>query len=253
MKELFELLKKASPAMLALVVVGYLLKVSTETFIEKKLEGRETRATDVAKAELDIQNEIARTSLDIKKDMRSGEREELVEFRVAVEKWEDFLQGCLTDLTMQTPTETQVADLFKKDSDLFLEVKVRMVKACVYLQDEKLEIHLRGTVINIRKLYYPIILNSLPKLIDAQSQLAPIQFKLKKFQESGGKDMAFAPTQKDLEDSMRLQREMTAQIKEFAEALLAQYKPIAEQLDDLKTSINKYLYRPIQHTEINKN
>jgi hypothetical protein len=77
--------------------------------------------------------------------------------------------------------------------------------------------------------------------------------KLKKFQDSGGTDMTFAPTTKDLEDEKRIQREMTAEVKAFADALLAQYKPIAEQLVDLKTNINQYIYRPIQHTEINKN
>lgn len=242
MKEILELLKKASPAMLTIVVVGYFLKVAAETFIAKKLEGRENRTT-----------EIARTSLDIKKDLRTNEREDLVAFRVAIEKWEYSMQGILTRFANGTPSEDQATKIFDQDSELFLEVKITMIKACIYLQDEKLENNLSETVLNIRKLYYPIIFNSLPKLIDLQSQLAPINFKLKNFAASGGANMAFAPTPKDLEDSMRLNREMTAETKAAAEALLAQYKPIAEQLVDLKTAINKYIYRPIQHTEINKN
>jgi len=237
MKEMYDLLKKASPVMLCFAVLGYFLKVT----IEKKIDGVEDRIT-----------EVARTSLDIKKELRTEERADLVQFRVALTKWEDCLLGSLTEYAGQAPSQANANTFYQEDKALFLEVQIEAVKASIYLRDEKLEERLMGSIIKIRSLYYPLIYRTLPQLIDLQSQLIPLELKMTKFRESGMTNMSFAPTLEDLEKSKGIQAAMTAQMKEFSEALAAQYRPIAEQLVGMKKDINQYIYRPITSTALNR-
>lgn len=225
----------SSPILVGVVIVGYFLKL----FIEKKVAGLAGRV-----------EEIKKTSLEIKKDMRGEERTELVAYRVAIEKMEDYLLRLLFDFTFQDPSQAQVKNLYEKEQKLFLEVRLAMVKACVYLQDEKLEQRLRETLLKLRALYSPIIWQALPPLIDLQAQAQLIDFKLKKFKETG--DLVFAPNEQDRELNARIQADMTGEMKKFSEGLVAQYRPMAEQLEKLKTDIRDYIYRPIHHAEVNK-
>ena len=241
MKEMADFLKDAlmvsSPVLLVIAALAYFVKL----WLEKKIEGVEARVS-----------EIGRTSLDIKKELRNEERGDLVKFRVALAKWEDCLLGSLTEYTMQAPSATETNVFYKKDAKLFLEVKLEAVKVAIYLRDEKLEQRLMGTILKIRNLYYPLISQTLPQLIDLQTQLIPIDIKLGKFRESGLTDMNFAPTPADLELSRSIQAAMTEQMKGFSAALLSQYRPIAENLVALKEEINRYIYRPIQSTALDR-
>ena len=237
MKELYAFIKKTSPVVLGLFVVGYFLKA----VIEKKIEGMESRVTA-----------MAGTSLDIKKELRSEERTDLVEFRVALTKWEDCLLGGLTEFAGQVPSQATANSFYEAEKKIFLEVKITAVKASIRLRDEKLEARLMGSISKIRNLYDPLINRILPQLIDLQAQLIPLEIKMNKFRESGMTNMAFAPTQEDMENNKRIQTAMTAQIKDFSESLLAQYRSIAEQLAGMKKDINQYIYRPIDSTAINR-
>ena len=235
--KLFDFLKNASPWVICAFVLGYFVKL----WIERRIDGAEQRVT-----------EIARTSLDVKKDLRNEERGDLVKFRVTLVKWEDFLLGSLAEYTMQAPSATTTNTFYASDTKLFLAVKVEAVKVAIYLRDEKLEDRLMGAITKIRNLYYPLIYRTIPQLIDLQTQLIPLDVKLTKFRESGMKDMAFAPTMADLELSKNIQAAMTAQMKEFTEAVQAQYGPIAENLVALKQEINRYIYRPIGSTALDR-
>jgi hypothetical protein len=174
----------------------------------------------------------------------------LVNFRVALEKWEDCLFGSLAAYSLQAPSETESNAFYRRDAKLFLKLKVEAVKVAIYLRDPKLEIRLMGTIIKIRQLYYPLISQTFPQLIDLQTQLIPLDVKLRKFRESGMTDMTFAPTPADLEFSKNIQAAMTAQMKGFSEALSARYQPIAENLVAMKEEINRYIYRPIGSTAL---
>lgn len=237
MNDLLEVFKNASPVLLILVVVAYFLKV----FLEKRLEGLAGRV-----------EEIAKTSLEVKKEIRSAERDELVAFRVAVEKWENFLQTLLFDFSMGPPSKAKVEPLAQKDNELFLEVKLAVVRVAIYLRDKQLEQQLMTAVINLRKTYYPIINQSLPRLIDLQSRLLPIELKLTAFEKSGLTEMSVAPTERDREEHASLQAQLTEEMRGFSENLLAEYRSIAEQLVALKEAINQYIYRPIRETAIDK-
>ena len=237
MKEILEILANTPVVLIVFVVLAYFLKV----FIEKRLEGLASRV-----------EEIGKTSLDLKKGLREQERDELVIFRVAVEKWEYFLLGFLTDFTMLPPSKADISTFYKKDKKLFLDVKVAIVKASIYLRNKDLELQLMAATNKIRETYYPIINQAMPKLIDLQARLMPIENKLKQFEQSGMQDMSFAPTPKDREDNLKLQTLMTDEINKFSENLLKEYKSIAEQMYDLKEAINQYIYRSINRTEIDK-
>lgn len=238
MKDLLEfLIEDVSPVLLVAVVAVYFLKV----FLERRLEGIVGRV-----------EEIAKTSLDVKKELRSAERNELVAFRVAVEKWENFLQTLLFDFTVRPPSKAQIEPLSQKDNELFLDVKIAVVRVGIYLRDQQLEQQLMGAVMDLRKMYYPVINEPLPRLIDLQSRLLPIELKMAAFERSGLTDMSVAPTDKDREENAALQAQLTEEIRRFSESLLKEYPKIAEQLLALKEAINQYIYRPIREAAIDK-
>ncbi|MDD5543275.1 MAG: hypothetical protein PHX83_08875 [Acidobacteriia bacterium] len=237
MEEMLKLLKESSPILVLLAILAYFAKI----FIEKRLEGFAGRV-----------EEIAKTSLDVKKELRSEERSELVALRVAVEKWEYFLQTAVGDFAMLDPAKAEVATLYKKDKKLFLEVRLAIVRVATYLRNKVLEDQLMGAILKIRNVYYPLINEAIPKLIDLQAQIGLIENKLKAFQLSGMKDMAYAPTEEDRQQNLKLQTLLTAEVAKFSQAFLGQYRSIAEQMVALKEDINFYVYRPISGTGINK-
>lgn len=237
MEAMLKLLKESSPMLLFLAVLAYFAKV----FIEKRLEGLAGRV-----------EEIAKTSLEVKKELRSEERGELVALRVAIEKWEYFLETAVGDFTMMDPVKSLVTSLYEKDQELFLDVRIEVVKVCTYLRNRELEQELMSAIVNIRKVCYPLISDVMPKLIDLQGQLRLIENKLNAFQQSGTKDPINVPTEQDKEESLRLQSMITAELARHSETLVKQYRSIALQMNDLKEAINSYIYRPIEKTAIDK-
>src|SRR5690349_21518126 len=142
MEEIIELVKIGSPLALGFVVLAYLLKA----FIEKKIDTVENKVT-----------EIARTSLDIKKELRTEERGDLVDFRVALVRWEDCLLGSLTEFSCSAPSKADVNTFYALEKKLFLKVKIGAVRVSIYLRDEQLEQRLMGSIAKIRALYDPLI------------------------------------------------------------------------------------------------
>jgi len=272
--KLFDLLTStlsvSAPILLLLSVFLYLLKSIFEKSLDlgfKRLEQKaeetarqaqsqaealakqaERRADEIAKKV----EEIGRTSLDVKKGLREAEREALVALRIAVDKWEYFLQSAVIDFTMMDPAQADVRTLYASDRDLFLEVRGAVVRAGTYLRRKELEEQLMNTILKIRHIYYPLINAVVPNLIDLQVQLRGIDIKLKAFEQSGMKDMNYAPTEKDREENLRLQSLMTTEVGAFRDAFLAQYRSIAEEMVTLKEVINVYIYRPIKETDIDK-
>jgi len=241
MGDILELLKNASPLMILLVFLLYFFTLYIQKIIQRMGERTEEQI-----------REISQTSLAIKKDLRGEERGILVEFRVAVEEWEDFLQTAVFEFTMMDPLKADVRELAEDDRRLFRAVKIANVKACTYLRNQDLEKQLGDIILKIRNIYYPIINKAMPKLIDVQAELMLIQNKRDTFQPSGVQDMSLAPTEKDREKQLKLQTMMTAELKEFSENLINQYRSIAEVMAELKEEINHYIYRPIEKTDIDK-
>jgi hypothetical protein len=225
----------ASIAAIAVAATGYILK----TFFEKRLERFEKSA-----------EELRNTSLALKHDIRNEERSELVAFRVAVEKWENFLQTLVFDFSMMPALSADVTKLYANDKELYLEVKLAVVRASTYLRNRELELQLMAAVLQLRQTYYPLISECLPKLVDLQTELAPIEMKLKHFADGGLADMASAPSVNDREKSLALQQAMTNEMQEFSAKLLGKYRDIAEQLVNLKEGVNQYIYRPIKEARV---
>ncbi len=237
MEEMLKLLRDTSPILLLLAILAYFAKV----FIEKRLEGFAGRVEEVAK-----------TSLDVKKGLRDAERDELLALRVAIEKWEYFLETAASDFAMADPSKAQVSALYERDKELFLDVRIAVVKVSTYLRNRELERQLMSAILEIRKVYYPVLDQAILKLIDLQGQLQPIERKLREFEQSGMRDMTNAPTEQDWKGSLTLRGLMTTEVARFSEAFLSQYRGIAERMDTLKESINEYIYRPIREAAIDK-
>lgn len=237
MNELLTIFQTVTPAVAVLVVAGYLVKV----YLEKRLEGLAGRL-----------DQIAQTSLDIKKDVRGEERGELVALRVAIEEWEDYLQNTVFEYTMAAPQAARVEQLAQQDQKLFLKVKVEVVKVGIYLRDPQLEQRLMETVKQLRFMYYPLINARMPTLIDLQTRLLPIDAKMSAFMKSNMTDMTVAPTEQDRKEHAAIQAEITEQLRQFSDELVKAYPQIAERLEGLKQAINAYIYRPIHKTAIDK-
>ena len=233
-----ETLKISGPVLLAVALAVYVLKV----VLERKFESSVRRI-----------EEIGKTSLDVKKGLRQEEREELVALRVAVDKFEYFLQTAVIEFTMQDPAKADVRTLIEQDTRLFQDVRIAIVRTSTYLRNRDLETKLMSAILRIRKVYYPLINDVMPKLIDLQAQLRLIDNKLQAFQKSGMRDMAFAPTENDREENLRLQTMMTDEVSKLAQSFVVEYRNnIAEQMVELKEEINSYVYRPIKETDIDK-
>jgi hypothetical protein len=212
---ILDLLKNNSPFMILLVLLLSFITV----YINKRIEGVAGRV-----------EEIGKTSLAIKKDLRGEEREILVNFRAAVEEWEDFLTTAVFEFTMMDPLKADILELAREDKRLFLAVKIANVKACTYLRNQDLEKRLGDIILQIRHIYYPLINEAILKLIDLQAELK----------------------QKEGKEQAKIQTLMTAELKEFSDNLINQYRTIAEPMDELKETINHYIYRPIKETDIDK-
>lgn len=239
-----ELLPGASVLAVIVTVVGYALAA----YIGRRFDQIDKRADLLEKRA----EEIRATSLELKKDMRGEERGELVTFRVAVEKWEDFLQRLVFDYTMAPPDKADIAKFYEADTTLFLEVKIAVVKVGIYLRDSKLEEQLMAAVTKVRNTYYPLISATLPNLIDLQMQLAPIEIKRKNFADSGMTNMTYAPTVEDRDKAAALQAALTEAMRTFSAQLIAQYRAVAEQLVDVKNAVNTYIYRPVTQAGLDK-
>jgi len=237
MQDITAIFGQSSITALIVVAVAYFLKVA----IQKRLEGIVGRV-----------EEIGKTSLEVKKALRGEERGELVNFRVAVEKWQDFLQMLVADFTMTPSSKMNVAVFFEKDRALFLDVKIAVVRACTYLRNKDLECQLMEAVIQIRHLYYPLINKVVPDLIDLQAEQMLIDAKLQRFQQSGMTDRASAPTEMDRQEQQSIQERMTALVAAFSRDLLSEYRGIAERLNTVKEAINAYIYRRIEQVEVDQ-
>jgi hypothetical protein len=237
MQETLEFIRNTSPVILLLLAAGYLLKL----YVEKRVEGLAQR--------IEV---IAATSLDVKKGLRNEERAELIYFRVAVEKWEYFLQTAVVDFSMQPPASADITALYTQDKALFLDVRIATVKACTYLRQRELERQVMASLLKIRQTYYPLMNLSLARLIEQQAQLRPLTAKLNAFQQSGMKDMAYAPTAQDRQLSAELHAAMTAEVRKFSDGFLQQYRDIAVQMNELKETMNNYIYRPLNSSAIDE-
>ena len=185
-------------------------------------------------------------SLAIKQGLRGHEQDELVEFRVAVERWEYFLQSCVGDLTMRAETrQFEPADFHDRDSELFGAVRLTAVKASIFLRDPVLENELLQTIMTIRRLYYPRLDATMRELLDIQGQMIPYLTRLKLYEASGMKDLSVALNADEAAVLIGMRHQMTAAIGRYAEGLVAEYRPIAEQLWELKDKINVHIYRPL--------
>ncbi len=253
MEDLLKVLKSSSPTLTLIVVLAFFMK----TFIEKRIEGIADDINAASRIAREEQKEIAasirNTSLEIKQEMRNEERKVLVGFREAVEEWQDFLQDAVFNYAFSEGSDANVKRLYERERDLFLKVKVSVVKSCIYLRDEKLEQSLMSDVVAIRKFYFPLIHEAMPRIIDLKVQLVAIDDKLKRVQQNGGKDPAITLTQADRQANLKLQENLTAELQKFASSLVEGYRPIAVKLNELKEKMNGYIYRPIKSAAIDEN
>ena len=191
------------------------------------------------------------TSLEIGKGLRGHEQDELIAFRVAVEEWEYFLQTVVGDVTMSTEKpDFDAGAMGKTDQKLFGAVRMASVKASIFLRDPNLEGELLKTISMIRNLYYPMMQAAMAQIVDLQGQMLPYLIRVRQYEASGLKDLTVALNAEEAQVLIGLRHAMTAALQGYAEQLVANYRPIAEQLYELKARINVHIYRPVAEQRI---
>jgi hypothetical protein len=210
------------------------------------LEGR-------LKSEFTRTEKLVESSLGLKKGLREKEQDALLAFREAVENWEYFLQSGIGDLTIKSELGNfEPADFHEADRKAYGAVRMAAVKASVLLRSRELEVELLQTIGAIRALYYPLVQTTVSQTLALQEQIAPYSQRMKLFEKSGMKDLLVALTPEDAAKMMELRRAMTAALADYCAALVANYKPIAEQLYELKEKINTHVYRPLDTHRIDE-
>src|ERR1700686_1176878 len=96
-----ESLKLSGPILIVFVVAVYVLKLLFEKSVDAYSKRFERKAEEFATR---IEN-IGKTSLEVKRELRGEEREGLVALRVAADKWEYFLQSGVVEYTMMDPAK----------------------------------------------------------------------------------------------------------------------------------------------------
>lgn len=205
------------------------------------------------KARLGVFEKKVEQSFGLKTGLRTQEQDALIDFRMAVETWEYFLQSGIGDLIMKSELGTfEPADFHEADSKAYGAVRMAAVKASVLLRSRALEVELLQTIGAIRQLYYPLVQKTVSETIALQEQIAPFATRMKLFEQSGMKDLSVALTAEDAARMSELRHAMTAALADFCAALVANYEPIAEQLYELKEKINTHVYRPLDTYRIDE-
>lgn len=230
MTELLKLFKDASPALVLLVVIAFFARM----YLEGAIKGRFATLEQLMKSQIAI-----------KEGLRDSEHRELIEFRIAVERWEYYLQTGIADIVMRSErADFEPADFHRRDVELFGAVREASVKASIYLRDQTLEAELLKTITAIRHMYYPLLSSTMQKVLATQEQMLPLLTRMKQFELSGLKDTSVALSPEEAQHLIGLRHAMSAELRTYAEGLVAQYRPIAEQLHELKQRINAHIYRP---------
>jgi hypothetical protein len=224
------------------MILGALLLYLGRQLFEGRLKSEFTRT-----------EKLVDSSLGLKTGLRTQEQGALIDFRMAVETWEYFLQSGIGDLTMKSELGTfEPADFHETDSKSYGAVRMAAVKASVLLRSRDLEVELLQTIGAIRQLYYPLVQKTVSEAIAIQEDMAPFAMRMKLFEQSGMKDLSVALTPDDAAKMADLRRAMTAALADYCAALVANYKPIAEQLYELKEKINVHVYRALDTYKIDE-
>ncbi|MBK8373672.1 MAG: hypothetical protein IPL18_01930 [Sphingomonadales bacterium] len=236
-----ELISQISAAPFWMILGALLLYLARQLF-----EGR-------LKSEFTRMEKLVDSSLGVKTGLREREQDALIEFRLAVETWEYFLQSGIGDLSMKSELGTfEPADFHEADSKAYGAVRMAAVKASVLLRSRALEVELLQTIGAIRQLYYPLVQKAIFETVALQEKIAPYAMRMTPFEQSGMKDLSVALTADDAAKMSELRHAMTAALANYCSALVANYQPIAEQLYALKENINVHVYRPLDTHRIDE-
>jgi len=194
--------------------------------------------------------------LVLKKIYEVKERQALIDFRIAIERWEHHLFSGLTDFANNKIDTKAITEFYGRESELQLEVKISLARLGVVLQNEEVYSHAYPIIINISKTYDPLMNKYLPVLIDLQAKLEPIQFRMNRFLKNmdEGNDIEYTAeqAQSDQKLSKSVQAEVTEAVQEYSNELLLIYPKLVDQLTDLKIAMNDQVYRPITSDRIDE-
>lgn len=235
MQALLDLLKK-SPLLFLLFAVVMVVKV----YFDKRMEGLAEEIRD-----------IGRTSLAVKQQLREREREELLAFREAIARWEHYLVSETAMLPQLLKSDRGLDDFYKRESDLFLEVTISSIRLRTLIRDDSLNKRVLDITVSVRKSYIPLVGELVARLFDINTRLAPIEAKLKQSPETGPPDSnSISFTQADRQQRLALLEKQTTLYADFQARLLDEYRNIAVKMEAVNDAINAYLYRPIEHVDI---
>jgi hypothetical protein len=192
-------------------------------------------------------------SLAIKTGLREEEQKALADLRVALSDWEDHLTFGIGVIMNQPDFEPfEPDDFYKRDRGFYAAVRKTAARASVYLRSEQLGLDIEQTISTIWAAYQPLVNKALTDCIDPQAPVRLILLRLRKFEDSAGEDMRFAPSEADRAVLQQANMRTTEILMHFFQAVVAAYPEIGEKVVNLRFAINDHVYRQMNSNDIDE-
>ena len=226
---------KRSPILFLIIALGYFAKVN----IEKKIDGVNTRIT-----------EISKTSLSVKEKLREKELEALIDFRTRVEYWEHHLFSGFASISNANVTLGSINAFYETADKLRLELKISAAKLGVLTQNEQIYILAHDTMIQIAKSYEPLLRKYVNPMIDVQLEIDTVMARVGQLGPDARVDSGEGANL--IKSNRELQGKKTELVRQFYADSLETQQSILNLLADLKVTMNEQVYRPLNTDQINE-
>jgi len=204
--DLYTFLSNASATGIEIAAFAYFLK----RFLEKKIDALATRN----EKRIEV---IAEASLNIKSDLRTEERGNIVELRVAIEEWEYFLQTLLFNYSNTSAAKADVNPIFQEEAEKYGQVRINAVKVGAYVRDWEFEMQIIDTIQKFRTTYLPLIHEFIPRLIDIHAQRLHIQARSNAIMVGNMEGISLEQATADRDRSAELNEQLTNVSREYSD------------------------------------
>lgn len=239
MSDMLKNIKEQSPSMVAMLVAMFFGK----SFIEGKITSVNKRIDQVSAA-----------SLRVKTDLRSVERDALVEFRQALVVWEHELFKGPSMLLSDEVSVATINEFYEKADEAELAVKVAWAKLSVLISKPKADIFVLDTIVKVRQTLLPPMKEITNESIDLRAELESIDTLLQPIYVAEKKGPLTPEMQEEgqalVERTKKANARRTELMRVASEKQLELYPPLIEALADLKEVSRAIVYRKLESDQI---
>lgn len=239
MNDVLKNLKEQSPTVVVLMVSVFLGK----NFIEGKITSVNKRIDQVSAA-----------SLRVKTDLRSVEREALVEFRQALTAWEHHLFKGPSMLLSDDVSVKTIDEFYAVADERELAVKMAWSKLGVVASDAEVDGKVLESMVTVRETLFPPMNNITNEAIDLRADLDSIEARLQPVYEAEKKGPLSPEMQKQGQDLVELAKKANARkvelMREASAMQVKLYPALKTTINELKDKSRALVYRKLTSDQI---